>query len=50
VECGFWEPATNGDHQFLSWDEYQRTKDKVLEERAKGRDRLAAWRASQKSA
>lgn len=45
VKANFWERAGE-DYQFLSWDEYQRTKDKVLTERKKARDRLAKWRAA----
>ena len=47
VRTGFWEHAPDG-YQFLSWDEYQRTKEKVLKDRAKGRQRLADWRATKK--
>jgi len=48
VKCGFWEPASDGDFQFLSWSEYQRTKKKVLEDREQNRQRIADWRAAKK--
>lgn len=44
VKCGFWEPATDGDFQFLSWSEYQRTKAQVLADKKKTADRVKAWR------
>jgi len=49
VKCGFWEPAADGDFQFLSWSEYQRTKKKVLEDREANRQRIADWRATKKA-
>lgn len=45
VACGFWERAGD-DWQFLSWAEYQRTKEKVLEDREAARIRMAEWRAN----
>jgi len=46
IKSGFWEKADD-DYQFLSWDEYQRTKEKVLEDRKEARDRMAKYRAEQ---
>jgi len=50
VKCGFWESAPDGDYQFLSWGEYQRTKEKVLADREKTRVRLANFRAKKQDA
>lgn len=44
VQTGFWEEAPDGDYQFLSWDEYQRTRTKVIAEREKARMRKQKWR------
>lgn len=46
IKSGFWE-RSDDDYQFLSWDEYQRTKEKVLEDRKEARDRMAKYRAEQ---
>lgn len=43
-QTGFWEEAPDGDYQFLSWDEYQRTRTKVIAEREKARMRKQKWR------
>lgn len=43
IKAGFWTP-TEEDYRFLSWDEYQRTKKQVEEDKAKARERKAAWR------
>ncbi len=44
IDVKLWERAGD-DYQFLSWDEYQRTKSKVMEERAASRERMARSRA-----
>lgn len=49
VKCDFWIEAPDGDYQFLSWAEYQRTKAKVMEDREEGRKRIAEWRAAKKA-
>ena len=43
VESGFWEAAQGGDYQFLSWDEYQRTKEQVLAAKEKAAERKAKF-------
>jgi hypothetical protein len=43
VTARFWETAGT-DWQFLSWTEYQRSKEQVEEDRAKARARQKAWR------
>ena len=45
IDSGFWEKAGD-DWQFLSWSEYQRTKEKVLQDREDARIRMAEWRAA----
>lgn len=43
VDARFWE-ATEEGWQFLSWAEYQRTKEQIEEDRAKARERQRKWR------
>lgn len=38
IDARLWE-ATGSDYLFLSWDEYQRTKEQVEDDRAKWRER-----------
>lgn len=49
VQCGFWENAPDGDYQFLSWSEYQRTRAQVLADKERTRKRVADWRAGKKA-
>ena len=41
VQTKFWEAKPDGEYQFLSWSEYQRTKEKVLKDRAAAAARKA---------
>lgn len=43
IKSGFWV-AQGEDYQFLSWEEYQRTKKQVELDKAKARERKAEWR------
>lgn len=43
IKSGFWV-AKGEDYQFLSWEEYQRTKKYVEIDKAKARERKAEWR------
>ncbi|MEV8149930.1 hypothetical protein AB0O52_17515 [Arthrobacter sp. NPDC080073] len=43
IKVGLWESAGD-DYQFLSWEEYQRTKSQVEADKAKARERKAEWR------
>ena len=43
VEVRLWE-ATGDGWRFLSWDEYQRTKEQIEEDRRKARERQKKWR------
>ncbi len=43
VTAGLWETAPDG-WQFLSWDEYQRTKSQVIADKKKAADRVKKWR------
>lgn len=42
INADLWEPAEGG-YQFLSWEEYQRTKTQVLIDRERGRERKRKW-------
>lgn len=42
VKAGLWE-AAGDDYQFLSWAEYQRTKEKVKEDKEKAAERKRKW-------
>lgn len=46
VKAGFWEAAEDG-WQFLSWAEYQRTKEQVLAAKEKAAERKAKFIESQ---
>ena len=41
VDTKFWDETPDGEYQFLSWSEYQRTKEKVLKDRAAAAARKA---------
>jgi hypothetical protein len=42
IKAGFWA-ADGEDYQFLSWDEYQRTKEQVLAAKEKAAERKAKF-------
>lgn len=43
ITAGLWEETKDG-WKFLSWTEYQRTKEQIEEDRRKARERQQAWR------
>lgn len=43
IKAEFWAPAGD-DYMFLSWDEYQRTKEQVEADKTRARERKAEWR------
>ena len=43
ITAGLWEPAEGG-YQVRAWEEYQRTKAQVEEDKAKARERQRKWR------
>lgn len=47
VDAQLWEPTDDG-WKFLSWTEYQRTKEQVEEDKAKARERMRRLRAQRK--
>lgn len=49
VETKFWEQTPDGEYRFLSWSEYQRTKEKVLDDRAKAAERKARHNAKKEA-
>ncbi|MGV0109812.1 hypothetical protein [Arthrobacter sp. CP30] len=46
IATDFWE-ADGDDYMFRNWAEYQRTKDRVLKDRARAKERKDAWLARQ---
>lgn len=48
VKADLWEAVEDG-WQFLSWTEYQQTKDQVMVKKAEHAERMRQWRAEQKS-
>jgi hypothetical protein len=48
IAAGLWVPQGSG-FQFLSWEEYQRSKEQMEEDRERNRARQRVWREKQKA-